>query len=83
MQLKNIDSYQKGDHLRLQEVYLGYELPTKLLDKQRVVKSATIYLQGSNLGLIYSSKKGFDPDYVYGNIKPMRTFTFGIKVNFK
>lgn len=83
MQLKNIDSYSKGDHLRLQEVYLGYELPKSLLDKQKVIKGATVYAQATNVGIIYSAKKGLDPDYTYGNIKPMRTFTFGVKVNFK
>lgn len=82
MQIKNKGSYNKGNHLRLQEVYLGYDFPKSLLDRQKVVKGATIYLQGTNLGLIYSAKKGFDPDYAYGNIKPLRTFTFGVKVNF-
>ena len=83
MEARNIDSYSKGDHLRLQEVYLGYEFPKTLMDKQKVIKGATIYVQGTNLGLIYSSKKGFDPEYPYGSIKPLRTFTFGVKVNFK
>ena len=82
IQTKNAGSYAKGDHIRLQEVYLGYELPKKLLDRQSVIKSTTIYIQAQNLGLIYSSENGFDPEYAYGNIKPLSTFTFGVKVNF-
>jgi len=75
-------SYARGDHLRFQELYLGYELPKRILGKG-MLNGLTVYTQATNLGLIYSAEKGFDPEYPYGSIKPMPTFSFGLKLNFK
>jgi TonB-linked SusC/RagA family outer membrane protein len=77
------NNYERGDHIRLQEVYLGYDFPKSLLTKQNVFNSINIYAQVTNLGLIWSVCKDFDPDYSFGTIKPMPTFTFGVKLNFK
>ena len=77
------NSYIKGDHIRLNEVYLGYELPERWLSRQNVFKRINIYAQASNLGILWSANKEMDPDYVVGNVKPMPTFTFGIKFGFK
>lgn len=75
--------YIKGDHIRLNEIYLGYDLPERLLDRQSVFKRINIYAQASNLGLIWSKNGEMDPDYTIGNLKPMPIFTFGLKVSFK
>jgi hypothetical protein len=74
--------YLKGDHIRLNEIYLGYELPVKYLGKQNIIRGVNIFAQAKNLGLLWSSNKKMDPDYPTGSIKPMKMFTFGVKLNF-
>lgn len=80
MNFRNI--YMKGDHIRLNEVYLGYDLPKQLLARQNVFKRVNVYAQASNLGIIWSANGDTDPDYPAGTMKPMPTFTFGLKVGF-
>ena len=77
------NSYVRGDHIRLQEVYLGYELPRRWMDAQNVFRSVTFYAQANNLGFVWKACKDMDPDYPIGGIRPMTGMTFGIKVNFK
>ena len=76
-------NYIRGDHIRLNELYLGYDLPQNLLSRQGVFSRINVYAQASNLGLIWSKNGEMDPDYPVGNIKPMPTFTFGLKLEFK
>lgn len=75
---------EKGDHIRLNEVYLGYDMPRRLLGGDNgFVKGLNIYAQARNLGLLWSANgRGIDPDYIWGNIKPVPTWTFGVKLNF-
>ena len=77
------NSFIKGDHIRLNEIYLGYELPQRWMDRQNVFNRINIYARATNLGLIWSKNGEQDPDYVLGNVKPMPTFTFGLKLGFK
>ena len=74
--------YRKGDHLRLNEVYFGYDLPGPILGSQTLFNNINIFIQARDLGLIWSANKEFDPDYLIREIKPMKTFTFGLKLNF-
>ena len=78
-----VTNYIKGDHIRLNEVYWGYDLPEWLLSRQNVFKRINVYVQVSNLGILWSKNKDMDPDYRVGTIKPMSTFMFGLKVNFR
>lgn len=71
--------YLKGDHIRLNEVYLGYDLPDTILGRQKVFSNINVFFQAKNLGVIWSANKIMDPDYQLGNFKPMSTFTFGLK----
>lgn len=82
-QLMLRNNYERGDHIRLQEVYLGYDFPKSIISKQNVFNRINIYAQATNLGVIWSACKDFDPEYGFGSIKPMPTFTFGVKLNFK
>ena len=77
------NSYIKGNHIRLNEIYLGYDLPEQWLVRQSVFRRVNVYAQASNLGLIWSANKDIDPDYTLGSIKPMPTFVVGLKLNFK
>lgn len=70
----NID---KGDLLRLQDVRLNYTYRPKSVQK---IKSLSVYLTASNLGIIWkSSKSTVDPDYM-GSPLP-RTYALGLKIS--
>ena len=77
------NNYIRGDHIRLNEVYLGYDLPESLLEKQGVFSRINVYAQASNLGLIWSANGEMDPEYTIGSVKPMPMFTFGLRLGFK
>lgn len=83
---------EKADFLRLQNLSLGYRIPTALFGKSGIT-SARVYVQGSNLFLI-TKYTGTDPESsVNGNsnttpgveknsVGQARTFTFGINIGF-
>ncbi|EHQ25091.1 SusC/RagA family TonB-linked outer membrane protein [Mucilaginibacter paludis] len=75
---------EKGDHIRLQYINLGYEL-NKEAWHQLPFKSVQVYLNISNLGIIWrANKSGIDPDY-YNSTYPLNnpvTFAFGLKTTF-
>ena len=77
------NNYIKGDHIRMNEVYLGYDLPESVLSKQSVFDRVNVYARANNLGLIWSANGEMDPDYTVGTMKPMPTFMFGLKLGFK
>ena len=77
------NNFIKGDYIRLNEVFLGYDLPQSLLSKQGVFSRIHVYAQASNLGLIWSANGKMDPDYPLGSLKSMPIFTFGVKLGFK
>ena len=77
------NNFIKGDHIRLNEIFLGYDLPQSLLAKQGVFSRINVYAQASNLGLIWSANGKMDPNYPLGSLKPMPVFTFGLKLGFK
>lgn len=74
---------ENASHIRLREIYLGYDLPKPVCNKLHV-SSIRLYSQIRNLGLIWAAnKQGIDPDYIEGQvIKPEPSFTFGLNVNF-
>lgn len=77
-------NYVSGSHLRLNEIYLGYDLSKKILKGgQRFFKGLNVYIQSRNLGTIWvANDRGFDPTYNYESIKPPLTITCGAKLNF-
>lgn len=77
------NAFIKGDHIRLNEVFLGYDLPKRWMDGQGVFNRINVYARATNLGLIWSKNGEQDPDYLKGNVKPMPTFMFGLKLGFK
>lgn len=65
---------EKGDHVRLQDVRLSYDIGKR----GAVFKNASFYVFGSNLGLIWkANKKGIDPD------SQLRSSQKSISVGFK
>ncbi|WP_207424314.1 SusC/RagA family TonB-linked outer membrane protein [Desertivirga brevis] len=76
---------EKGDHVRLQYINLSFSLPDKYL-RTVSLKGLNFYLNCSNLGLLWAANtKGIDPDnyYSYSSLKPAKTFSLGLKADFK
>ncbi|MGN8056035.1 SusC/RagA family TonB-linked outer membrane protein [Pedobacter sp. 22163] len=72
---------EKGDHIRLQDIRLSYQLPSVWCRKLGF-KSLMAYVYSSNLGIIWAANdKGIDPDYPSG-IKPPKQFAFGLNLGF-
>lgn len=76
-----------GSHIRLQLVSLGYSLPSKTLERLRVIKNASIRASADNLGIIWRKNKvGVDPDYMYsGNYTgwpPVKNYALNINLTF-
>jgi TonB-linked SusC/RagA family outer membrane protein len=72
---------EKGDHIRLQDINVGYSLHRKDLPHLPFSK-LQIYAYASNLGLIWkASKLELDPDYPIQKLPAM--LSIGLKVDFK
>ncbi|QEC43335.1 SusC/RagA family TonB-linked outer membrane protein [Pseudobacter ginsenosidimutans] len=65
---------EKGDHIRLQDIRVSYELPK--------LKQAEIYIYASNLGILWKSYKGSqDPEYMEVVLPPMKTIAIGFRTS--
>ncbi|PIQ19844.1 MAG: SusC/RagA family TonB-linked outer membrane protein, partial [Cytophagales bacterium CG18_big_fil_WC_8_21_14_2_50_42_9] len=83
-----------GDYWRWREASLSYTIPTALLARTKVIKAATISLQGRNLWLyLPKSNQWTDPDYNFTDTNaigitslaqtpPTRYYGATISVNF-
>jgi len=72
---------EKGDHIRLQDIRLGYELKKEQLKKLHV-RGAQLYLYANNIGLLWKTNdKGIDPDYITGIPNP-RSLAMGVTIDF-
>ncbi len=71
---------EKGDHIRLQDIQLSYDLERK--DHPRFPLARTqFYLYANNLGILWKAGKGsIDPDHQTGLV-PL-TISAGLRVNF-
>ncbi|MCH7409772.1 SusC/RagA family TonB-linked outer membrane protein [Belliella sp. DSM 111904] len=82
----------KADFFKLRELNLSYTLPNKLLEGQKLVRSATVGVVATNLFVItHSSNNIGDPEYLYNNtdgyysfrqVPPMRTVGFSVNASF-
>ncbi|MFL5745677.1 MAG: hypothetical protein ACJ751_13480, partial [Niastella sp.] len=71
---------EKGDHIRLQDVQLSYQL-NKSEIRWLPVNQFRIYMYANNLGILWKANhQGIDPDYISGVIPP-RTFAAGLKID--
>lgn len=68
---------ERGDHIRLQDVRVSYDLSGK---RPKFLRSAQVYVYASNLGIIWrANKMGIDPDY-QGIPQPV-SLAAGLKIN--
>jgi hypothetical protein len=71
---------EKGDHIRLQDIQLSYQL-NKSEIRWLPVNQFRIYMYANNLGILWRANHyGIDPDYISGTIPP-RTFAAGLKID--
>lgn len=69
----------KGDHIRLQDVRLGYTLPARVSGRMGI-QQLQIYGYLRNLGLLWKNNDlGIDPDFAEANFPPPLTAAFGIQ----
>lgn len=72
----------KGDNVRLQDIKIAYEFNKTALHSIPA-SSIQVYFYLNNIGMLWkANKEGYDPDYVSG-YRPPRSYTIGIKANFK
>lgn len=70
-------SVSDGSFIRLKNVELAYNIPLK----NTSFRSIRIYFQGQNL-ITWTKYFGIDPEFAtIGYLPPLRTFSFGLKLN--
>ena len=71
---------EKGDHVRLQDINIGYTISRK--DNSQLPFSVLrFYVYGNNLGLLWTAnKKGLDPDYLFAKLN--KSISVGLKADF-
>lgn len=75
---------ERGDHIRLQYINLGYTIPEEMM-KQKGLRNAQVYVNMSNMGILWkATRANVDPDYNMGsfNLLPPLTLTIGFRANF-
>ena len=76
-------SLGSGQYMRLKNAEIGYTLPKSVLKKIRT-ESLRIYVSGVNL-VLWAKEPYIDPDNRNqrgGNMPPLKSINFGIKLNF-
>lgn len=73
--------YHNANHIRFQELNLTWHISEVWLQKIGF-RTAAVYGQINNLGLITANKYKNDPEFPEGTVKPERSFIVGVKFNF-
>jgi hypothetical protein len=73
----------RGDHIRLQDISLSYDLITPADKRGTTLKRLQVYSYINNVGILWrANKDGLDPD-LFGSALPLpRTFSLGLKATF-
>lgn len=72
---------ESASHVRMQEVNLSYNLPSKLTTKLGMNR-LQVFAQGNDLFTIIGNNAGEDPEYPIGRINPQPRMTLGFKCEF-
>ncbi len=75
-----------GDHVRLNQISLSYNVPKKFTEKISM-KGASVTFVARNLGIIWrKNKEGYDPQYLstssYSTLTPSRNYMVRLSANF-
>jgi hypothetical protein len=72
---------ERGDHVRLQDVQLSYNI-VKSVHPKLPVQNIKVYLYANNLGILWrANHSGIDPDYV-SDIPTPRSLAVGVKIDY-
>jgi len=78
--LRSNNLVEKGDHIRLQDINLSYNLAKSGITKLPV-RNLQLYLYANNLGILWkATKSSLDPDYQTALLP--RTLSIGVKIDF-
>lgn len=75
---------EKGDHVRLQYINIGYQLGSKDTSYFSL-KNLNLYCSVNNIGILWrANKAGLDPDFSWGtySLKPVTTYSLGLRAQF-
>jgi TonB-linked SusC/RagA family outer membrane protein len=79
---------EKGDHIRLQDIRLSYDLSKQLI-RRLPFEHMQFYIYANNLGILWrANDHGIDPDvtqytgYAYLAVPQVKTLAAGIKIDF-
>ncbi|PSL34972.1 SusC/RagA family TonB-linked outer membrane protein [Chitinophaga ginsengisoli] len=77
---------ESASHIRLQQISLGYQVPSQLLSRM-AVKSLGLSMSARNLGIIWKKNKaGVDPSYIngtnYNNLPPATSYFMSLNASF-
>lgn len=71
---------EKGDHIRLQDIRLGYRLPQNR-NWARAFTNAELFVYANNVAMIWkATDSDWDPDF--GTFRPLRSLALGINLEF-
>ncbi len=71
---------EPGDHVRLQDVVVGYDLRLR----SKTIKSLRINGSVSNVGILWrKSRSGVDPDYPMSFLAPNRIYSIGLNMGLQ
>jgi TonB-linked SusC/RagA family outer membrane protein len=69
---------EKADHLRLQDIRLGYQFT-----KGRLLRQTQLYVYVNNIGIVWrANKEKLDPEAIGTSLPNPKTISFGIAKNF-
>lgn len=72
---------ESASHVRMQEVNLSYNLPSKLVSKIKMNR-LQVFAQANDLFTIVANNAGEDPEYPIGTLKPQARVSLGVKCDF-
>jgi len=79
---RSANGYQKGDHIKLQDITLGYSFD-RLLAKHLSIKKARFYVQLRNIAYLYKATEfGIAPEADQINYTIPSSYNFGVNVTF-
>jgi len=71
-----------SSYIECKEITIDYTLPAKMASAIQT-SGIRLYVQSRNPGMVYhANDKGFNPDWLPGSNKPLRTYTMGLNVQF-
>ncbi|MFN0290150.1 SusC/RagA family TonB-linked outer membrane protein [Pedobacter helvus] len=71
---------EKGDHIRLQDLRIGYDVR---LNKQSRVRYLNLYAYANNIGILWkSTKTNIDPDFITNRFVNPTTYALGVNCGF-